>query len=1148
MTDGQVDLTLTPCSACAQTSVTNEQMVGCDSCKGWFHCRCVEVTEAELAESKWFCSAEECQSRRKGSKKKTTGKSKKTSGNTSDSDRSNSKSDRPVGPNVSRIMQTLREEQKSKEEELQLERIMREKRIEMELVFKKKRLDMERQLREREMELEKELLEDSLAREKDHLDRLNQMRLAYQSQFDVVQPEIKHLKTAGDMLLDDYDSDEDGSDQSSGDETSEDESDEEETDSDGTEPARNEKARNGPSKTQLALRNGKTRKLPLFTDRPEEWPLFIEAFEASTEACGFSDVENLVRLQESLKGSALESVRCQLLLPKSVPRVIKKLRQMYGRPEQLLQCHLDRIRKLDAPKAEKLASYVPFGNAVEQLCEHLKMAGLKQHMMNPLLLQDLVDKLPASDKREWVRYKKKKKLVTLCTLSKFLSRIVAEACEANVSLDPKSDQKTVASTKCTRGASKGGVYNHSIAENSRRNEGAERRQKPCVVCHRMDHRLRYCEDFRKLSSSDRIKLVEQKRLCRVCLNDHGNAECKFKLRCSVGECQQRHNPLLHPTSTTVAMNTHVHSNNSILFRILPVVLHCGQKSVHTLAFLDEGASVTLIERHLADKIGAKGINLPLTINWTSDISRSENDSLCPNLWISPPGAGDKMLLKAVQTVKELLLPWQSLEATEVGKRYAFLRDVPFHSYAGDRPGLLIGLNNIHVIAPVETKLGSPGEPIAVKSRLGWTVYGPQSREVLRESFLYHHEAVSNQKIYDLIKDHYALEESVVATIQESKEEKRARDILEQTTKRKKTPDLYENVKQQVVEYLQKGYAHVATAEELAKMDRRKMWYLPLNLILNTKKPGKVRLVWDAAARVDGVSLNSQLLKGPDMLTSLTAVVCRFRERPIAFGADIREMYHQLKIRKEDKSAQLFVFRRNRTEKPDVYIMDVATFGASSSPCSAQFVKNLNAHEFMHEYPDAAKAIVESHYVDDYFDSVNSVEEAIQRAKDVTYVHARGGFQIRNWVSNAEEVLRSLGEQKSLTENQLKWKLYRRTIFYEVQYDPKIYLMWARWSKEYLPSINHRTKWFEVKNFIRVGDLVFVVDGRVRKKWTRGIVEQIFPGSDGRIRQVSIKTSGGVFKRATTNLAVLEIRDGKSGTVGGSAPELRPGECDGITEV
>jgi hypothetical protein len=137
----------------------------------------------------------------------------------------------------------------------------------------------------------------------------------------------------------------------------------------------------------LTARNGITKILPVFTGKPEEWPIFIGAFEASTEACGFSNVENLVRLQESVKGPALESVRCQLILPKSVPKVITKLRQMYDRPQQLFQCHLDRIRKLDSPKADKLASYTPFGNAVEQLCDHLKMAGLKQRLVNPLSLQ-----------------------------------------------------------------------------------------------------------------------------------------------------------------------------------------------------------------------------------------------------------------------------------------------------------------------------------------------------------------------------------------------------------------------------------------------------------------------------------------------------------------------------------------------------------------------------------------------------------------------------------------------------------------------------------------------------------------------------------------------------------------------------------------
>lgn len=549
-------------------------MVGCDACKGWFHCRCAKVTEADLAEPKWFCSADDCQRQRKAYTKKGS-KSKKTSGETSDSDRSSVQSERQVGPKLSRIMKTLQDEQKSKEEELQMERIMREKRIEMELAFKKKRLAMEKQMREREMKLEKELLEESLAQEKKHLDRLKLMRLQYQAEIDQVHQEITQLKPATNAALkgeysqsapakeddtpkdlglsslrkpetgeshhesesDSDDSHETRSSESSDDETDEDESDPEEKELVAKGEVKQGDARAGPSRAQLAARNGITRKLPIFSGKPEEWPLFIGAYEASTEACGFSNVENLVRLQESLKGPALESVRCQLLLPKSVPKVIKKLRQMYGRPEQLLQCHLDRIRKLDSPKADKLASYVPFGNAVEQLCEHLKMAGLKQHLMNPLLLQDLVDKLPASDKREWVRYKKTKKSVTLSTLSRFLSKIVTEACEANVSLETKPDLKPSTSAKPAKGMSKGAVYNHSTTNSSNRShEDIRRPPKPCVVCQRADHRLRYCDDFKKLPPTDRIKLVEQKRLCKVCLNDHGNSECKFKLRCNVGDC------------------------------------------------------------------------------------------------------------------------------------------------------------------------------------------------------------------------------------------------------------------------------------------------------------------------------------------------------------------------------------------------------------------------------------------------------------------------------------------------------------------------------------------------------------------------------------------------------------------------------------
>lgn len=63
-------------------------------------------------------------------------------------------------------------------------------------------------------------------------------------------------------------------------------------------------------------------------------------------------------------------------------------------------------------------------------------------------------------------------------------------------------------------------------------------------------------------------------------------------------------------------------------------------------------------------------------------------------------------------------------------------------------------------------------------------------------------------------------------------------------------------------------------------------------------------------------------------------------------------------------------------------MDMATFGATCSPCSAQFIKNFHALEFIEQYPEAARAIVENHYVDDYNDSVDTEAEAIKLAKKI----------------------------------------------------------------------------------------------------------------------------------------------------------------------
>lgn len=52
------------------------------------------------------------------------------------------------------------------------------------------------------------------------------------------------------------------------------------------------------------------------------------------------------------------------------------------------------------------------------------------------------------------------------------------------------------------------------------------------------------------------------------------------------------------------------------------------------------------------------------------------------------------------------------------------------------------------------------------------------------------------------------------------------------------------------------------------------------------------------------------------------------------------------------------------------------------------------------------------------DSTNTVEEAVQLAKDGFYVHQQGGFDIRNWISNSAEVLGAL--QESSLKNKNLW--------------------------------------------------------------------------------------------------------------------------------
>lgn len=84
--------------------------------------------------------------------------------------------------------------------------------------------------------------------------------------------------------------------------------------------------------------------------------------------------------------------------------------------------------------------------------------------------------------------------------------------------------------------------------------------------------------------------------------------------------------------------------------------------------------------------------------------------------------------------------------------------------------------------------------------------------------------------------------------------------------------------------------------------------------------------------------------------------------------------------------------------------------------------------------------------------------------------------------------------------------------------------WKRWTKEYLPIITRRSKWFVNVKPIEVDDIVYIADpGNPRNCWPKGRIVAVRSGSDGQVRSATIKTSTGIYVKPVTMIAVLEVR-------------------------
>ena len=216
------------------------------------------------------------------------------------------------------------------------------------------------------------------------------------------------------------------------------------------------------------------------------------------------------------------------------------------------------------------------------------------------------------------------------------------------------------------------------------------------------------------------------------------------------------------------------------------------------------------------------------------------------------------------------------------------------------------------------------------------------------------------------------------------------------------PELEAKYRAAIEDCVAKGYARRLSKEEAAAVSNI-TWYIPHHAVTNPNKPGKVRVVFDAAAKYNGTSLNDQLLQGPCLTNDLIGVLIRFREEEVAFSADVEGMFYQTSVTPSDTDALRVLWWPGSIEdRPEDYKMLVHIFGAKSSPCCAVKALNKTAQDNEDNYPqEVVQTVRRNFYVDDVLKSVPRTQQAVRLTSDLTKLLKEGTSALRSSQATVE---------------------------------------------------------------------------------------------------------------------------------------------------
>ena len=494
--------------------------------------------------------------------------------------------------------------------------------------------------------------------------------------------------------------------------------------------------------------------------------------------------------------------------------------------------------------------------------------------------------------------------------------------------------------------------------------------------------------------------------------------------------------------------TSLKSASRTLFNIVPIVIRHKGKMARTHAILDSASDVSLIRSDVAASLKLKGPKAKVVFGSFHGEEKIETHVV--NLHVTSINESYSCKLNGVHTVPNLNIPKEMVDNEMIRKQWKHLKDVyPPENDFGDVT-VLIGASHQQAHVQLESRHPSSEDiaPSAIRTPFGWSFVGPLPSKDSTARVCATFSSIDANLLDERLEKFWSTESFPVIDVSKTEplrpeDEKYAENLVKDSitydgghyvvglpwkSPEVILPDNYNMALRRlnsiahrfkrdssfkkkyaaiIDEYVAKGYARLLTAEEL-KGPTGRTWYLPHHGVINPQKPEKLRVVFDASAKFIGVSLNTMLLKGPNLVSDLVSVLLRFREKAVGVSGDIRQMFLQVHVKSEDQSVLRFLWYPTENSKvPQVYQMKVQIFGAVSSPFICTYVLHQHAEKNRLRFPIVSERVKDHFYVDNLFDSFFKEEEAIFAVHEYRQLLKEAGFHLNQWVSSSRAVMNSI---------------------------------------------------------------------------------------------------------------------------------------------